>query len=88
MKRTIFGRIVAAVAVSMLISAPLAVTASAAVVPMHQQPPGSAGGPPPDGRDWRDGGPGDRDRHCDRNGYWHDNDNDGPGHRDNRCDAW
>lgn len=42
-----------------------------------------------DGRDWRDpGAPPDVDRHCDRRGFWHNDDNDFGGRPDPRCHPW
>lgn len=84
MQRKTIGRTFAAIAVGAMMSAPLAAPAFAQVVTpsQHQQLP-------PDSHDWRGGGaPRGVDRHCDRNGFWHNNDNDRGGHRDARCHPW
>ncbi|RJO76386.1 hypothetical protein D5S18_08635 [Nocardia panacis] len=87
MNHRTLSRLFVALAACSIIAAPVAQSAVAAAVPMHHQPPpGSAG--PRDDRDWREGGPPDRDRHCDHNGYWHNDDNDPFGHHDDRCPSW
>ncbi|RJO75240.1 hypothetical protein D5S18_17965 [Nocardia panacis] len=86
MNRSTISRLFAALAACSIIAVPVAYSTVAAAIPMHQQPPGSSD--PGDDHDWRDGGPSDRDRHCDSNGYWHDNDDDQLGHRDDRCGPW
>ncbi|MFI5781838.1 hypothetical protein [Nocardia sp. NPDC051570] len=96
MKHKVFGRLFAAVAVSAMLTASFEATATAqAAMPMHQQPPfsGSGGGPgptpAPDTRDWRGPDAPDRDRHCTRDGHWHNDDNDQAGHFDpQHCPTW
>lgn len=82
MRHKVIGGLVTAAAVGTLMIGPVVGMASAASVPtVHQQGP--------DSRDWRDpGAPPGIDRHCDRHGFWHNDDHDGPGHPDGRCHPW
>ncbi|WP_216901363.1 hypothetical protein [Nocardia alni] len=83
MKHKVIGGVLAAAAVGAMTTTSFAGVASAApIASVHQQQG-------PDSNDWRGGGaPAGIDRHCDRNGNWHNSNNDRGGHRDARCRAW